>query len=196
MSKNEVEVTVSLRQEIVDRLEEVLGEESDREDFFREAIRERLALEESIEAWIRGEDPPELAAMGQKAPPPPVAQLIGFDSVVVGDGQSELTLSVGPRHANPMGTLHGGILCDLGDAAMGTAFASTLGDAESFTTLQLNVHYLKPIWEQTLRASGSVRKKGRTIGLVDSEIFDQEDRLVASMTSTCMVLQGDQAGDR
>jgi acyl-coenzyme A thioesterase PaaI-like protein len=46
-------------------------------------------------------------------------------------------LRSGPQHANPMGTLHGGVLCDLADAAMGMAFASTLAPGESFTTMAL-----------------------------------------------------------
>jgi uncharacterized protein (TIGR00369 family) len=44
-----------------------------------------------------------------------------------------------------MGTLHGGILCDLADAAMGMAFVSTLANDESFTTLALNIHFFRPV---------------------------------------------------
>jgi uncharacterized protein (TIGR00369 family) len=55
-------------------------------------------------------------------------------------------LDAGPQHANPMGTLHGGILCDLADAAMGIAYASTLEEGESFTTLELKINFFKPIW--------------------------------------------------
>ena len=59
--------------------------------------------------------------------PPPVAELIGFEFVYARDGSSRMELDVTGRHANPMGTVHGGILCDLADAAMGTAYASQLG---------------------------------------------------------------------
>src|SRR5580698_3898424 len=65
----------------------------------------------------------------------PVARLIGFEAKDIGDGRATVTLSAGPQHANPMGTLHGGILCDIADAAMGIAFASTLAPEESFTTV-------------------------------------------------------------
>ncbi|MFQ5771237.1 MAG: PaaI family thioesterase, partial [bacterium] len=50
------------------------------------------------------------------------------------------------QHANPMGTLHGGVLCDIADAAMGMAYASTLEQGESFTTLELKINFLKPVW--------------------------------------------------
>ena len=61
-----------------------------------------------------------------------VARRIGFEAREVADGRATVTLSAGPQHANPMGTLHGGILCDIADAAMGMAFASTLAPEESF----------------------------------------------------------------
>ena len=58
--------------------------------------------------------------------PPPVAELIGFTPVSAGGGESTVELEVEERHSNPMGTVHGGILCDLADAAMGIAYFSTL----------------------------------------------------------------------
>ncbi|MBW3563299.1 MAG: PaaI family thioesterase [Acidobacteria bacterium] len=70
-------------------------------------------------------------------PPPPVASLIGFGMESVGDGKAVAVLDASERHANPMGTLHGGILCDLADAAMGMAWASELEEGESFTTLEV-----------------------------------------------------------
>jgi len=73
-------------------------------------------------------------------------------------------LAAGPQHANPMGTLHGGILCDIADAAMGMAFASTLAPEESFTTVELKVNFFRPIWQAQLRAEGTVVQRGRTIG--------------------------------
>ena len=64
-----------------------------------------------------------------------------------------------------MGTLHGGALCDIADAAMGMAWASTLGEGETFTTLELKINFLKPVWSGTLRAVGRVVKAGHTVGL-------------------------------
>ncbi len=61
-----------------------------------------------------------------KANEVPVARVIGFEAKDIRDGRATITLSAGPEHANPTGTLHGGILCDIADAAMGMAFASAL----------------------------------------------------------------------
>jgi len=126
----------------------------------------------------------------------PVARLIGFEAKDVGDGRATVTLSAGPQHANPMGTLHGGILCDIADAAMGMAFASTLAPEESFTTVELKINFFRPVWQAQLRAEGTVVQRGRTIGYVECAITDEEKRLIAKAASTCMVLRGQKAGGR
>jgi len=95
-----------------------------------------------------------------------------------------------------MGTLHGGILCDIADAAMGIAFASTLDDGESFTTLELKINFLRPVWKEKLRALGKVVKRGKSIGMVECEVWNSQDVLVAKSSSTCLVLRGEQAAGR
>ncbi len=95
-----------------------------------------------------------------------------------------------------MGTLHGGILCDIADAAMGMAFASTLAPEESFTTVELKINFFRPVWRAQLRAEGTVLQRGRTIGYVECTITDEENRLVAKAACTCMVLRGQKAGGR
>src|SRR5262245_40096378 len=85
---------------------------------------------------------------------PPIATLIGFTLVSIEPGAAVVELAADERHANPMGTLHGGVLCDIADAAMGMAYASTLGEGETFTTLELKINFLRPEWAATLRAEG------------------------------------------
>ena len=126
----------------------------------------------------------------------PVARLIGFEAGEVADGHATVTLLAGTQHANPMGTLHGGILCDIADAAMGIAFASTLAPEESFTTVELKINFFRPVWRAQLRAEGTVLQRGRTIGYVECTITDEENRLVAKAASTCMVLRGQGAAGR
>src|SRR3982074_33022 len=123
----------------------------------------------------------------------PVGELIGFKLVEAGEGRALVTLSAGPRHANPMGTLHGGILCDIADAAMGLAFASTLAPEESLTTVELKINFFRPVWQARLKAEGTVVQRGQTMGYVECTITDEENRLVAKAESTCMVLRGHKA---
>jgi uncharacterized protein (TIGR00369 family) len=95
-----------------------------------------------------------------------------------------------------MGTLHGGILCDLADAAMGMAYASTLEEGETFTTLELKINFLKPVRSGRLVAVGRTVKTGRTVGLVECDVTDEKERLVARASSTCMTLRGEAAAGR
>ena len=137
------------------------------------------------------------ALLDGRVPPPPVARLIGLRLLNAEPGHAVFELDTDlDRHANPMGTLHGGILCDLADAAMGFAYASTLAADESFTTLELKINFLRPVWQTRLAASGRVVQRGRTIGLVECDVTDAEGRLVARASSTCMSLRGAQAQGR
>jgi uncharacterized protein (TIGR00369 family) len=126
----------------------------------------------------------------------PVGRLIGFETKESAEGRAVVTLSAGPQHANPMGTLHGGILCDIADAAMGIAFASTLAPDESFTTIELKINFFRPVWQPALKAEGKVVRRGSSVGYVECEITDEKQRLVAKAASTCMVLRGQSAQGR
>jgi uncharacterized protein (TIGR00369 family) len=128
--------------------------------------------------------------------PPPVAELIGIDIESAEAGETVMSLVAEERHSNPMGTLHGGILCDLADGAMGTAYASLLEDGESFTTLELKINFLKPVRAGRLVARGRVVSKGRTVGMTECDVEDDVGRLIARATSTCLTLRGDAASGR
>ena len=126
----------------------------------------------------------------------PIARLIGFEVKDIADGRATVVLAAGPQHANPMGTLHGGVLCDIADAAMGIAFASTLAQGESFTTVEMKINFFRPVWQAQLKAEGVVVRRGNTVGYVECTITDEESRLVAKAASTCMVLRGQKASGR
>ncbi|MBO0589440.1 PaaI family thioesterase [Sporosarcina sp. E16_8] len=129
-------------------------------------------------------------------PDAPIGQFLGFKVVEVEQGMVVLEMDTSERLYNPMGTLHGGILCDLSDAAMGYAFASTLADDEAFTTLEIKLNFLKPIWKTKLRAVSKVIKKGTNISLLECHVYDAEKSLVAYSTSTCMILRDKMAKGR
>jgi uncharacterized protein (TIGR00369 family) len=103
-----------------------------------------MTMRDQIEAILRGE-----------APPPPVAELLGIRLVSVCDGECVFEMEAQPEHANPMGTVQGGVICALADAAMGLAYASQLGDGQ-ITTLELKTNYLRQVIDGTLVATGRV----------------------------------------
>jgi uncharacterized protein (TIGR00369 family) len=135
-------------------------------------------------------------AMAGEGPPPPIATLIGMRMVAIEPGRSRFELDADERHHNPMGTLHGGILCDIADIAMGSAYASTLEEGESFTTLELKINFLRPVRAARLAAEGIVVQRGRTVGMTECAITDDQGRLIAKASSTCLTLRGDQARGR
>jgi uncharacterized protein (TIGR00369 family) len=126
----------------------------------------------------------------------PIARFIGWKMTALVPGHATMELDVDERMANPLGTLHGGVLCDLADAAMGIAYASELERDETFTTIELKINFMKPVWRGHLRAEGKVVKRGRTVGLVECDVFDDKGSLVARASSTCMTLRGDMAKGR
>ena len=127
---------------------------------------------------------------------PPISKLIGFSPSHVEVGHVIMEMDAGKRHANPMGTLHGGVICDLADAAMGVAMSSTLEDDETFTTLDLTSNFFKPIWNAHLRASARVTRRTRSLGFIECEVLDEKDSIVAKVFSTCLVLRGQDAKGR
>ncbi len=134
--------------------------------------------------------------MRGELPSPPIATLIGFDLRSIEPGHAVVELEATERHANPMGTLHGGVLCDIADAAMGMAYAASLDEGETFTTLELEINFVRPVWTGKLIADGRLVKGGRSVGLVECTITDDRDRLVARASSTCMTLRGEAAAGR
>jgi len=153
-----------------------------------------MKLLDAFQRALRGERVEGLAMRF----PPPVATLIGFEAVKVEKGSAVFRLEARrDKHANPMGTLHGGILCDVADAAMGMACASLLDEGESFTTLELKINYLRPVMDASLEARGNVVYSGKSLVYLECNVVIMpEEKLVARASSTCLILRGEQATGR
>src|SRR5437660_2168650 len=113
-----------------------------------------------------------------KLPPPPVGRLLGFVLKAIEPGHAVFEMETDERHHNPMGTLHGGIYCDIADAAMGFAYASTLAEGETFTTIELKINFLRAVRKATLTAEARVVKAGSAVVYVECEVKDQTGKLV------------------
>ena len=138
-----------------------------------------MSVLEQFRAIIRGE-----------AEPPPVTRLVGFRMTEAGEGTVTFELEVDERHTSPPGSAHGGILCDVADAAMGCAYGTLLDDDETWTTVELKINYLRPAWPGArLRAEGRVVNAGRTLALTECDVRNEEGKLVARASSTVMRLR-------
>jgi uncharacterized protein (TIGR00369 family) len=124
-----------------------------------------------------------------ESPPPPIGRLLGLVLKAIEPGRALFVMEADERHHNPMGTLHGGIYCDLADAAMGYAYAATLGEGETFTTIELKINFLRPVRKATLTTEARVVKAGSNLGYVECDVKDGDGRLVARAASTCMKLR-------
>jgi len=124
----------------------------------------------------------------------PIARLIGIILKSIEPGHAVFEMEADERHHNPMGTLHGGIYCDLADLAMGYAYASTLGEGEAFTTVELKINFLGAVRKATLTAEAKVVKAGKTVGYVECDVKDQTGKLVARAASTCLKLRQERRG--
>ena len=129
--------------------------------------------------------------------PPAIAKTLGFRLIEVGPGTATMELMADTEiHANPMGTIHGGVLCDIADAAIGTAHASRLKEDESFTSIDLQINFFRPVWNGRIRAVAKPVNVGRQISRYVCDILRDDDKLVAQVSSTVMTLRGDQASGR
>jgi uncharacterized protein (TIGR00369 family) len=74
----------------------------------------------------------------------PIGRLLGLTLIRDRVKRAKVEFQAGNRYANPMGSLHGGMLCDIADAAMGVAYSSTLARGEAYTTMELKIDYPPP----------------------------------------------------
>ena len=129
--------------------------------------------------------------------PAPVCRLLGIEILKLDPpGTAVLAMNTDSRFHNPMGTVEGGILGDLADLAMGHAFGTTLQGQESFTTLEMKINFLRPVWEGRLSATATVMHRGQTMGLVECAVVNADGKLVAKASSTVLILHGEAAAGR
>ena len=123
----------------------------------------------------------------------PISRLIGFQVNPATPEEKELgiavvELDVDERFHNPMGRVHGGILSAMADAAMGIAFGRMLDAGQDFSTVDLQIQYMRPVISKRLTAKARVKQRGLRIGFVECEIRDSRDRLLACATCTCTTI--------
>ncbi|WP_329109583.1 PaaI family thioesterase [Micromonospora sp. NBC_01699] len=124
-------------------------------------------------------------------PPPPVMHLIDMTRLTAEEGRVVVEMEVQEFHYNPLGSVHGGVLSTLLDTAAGCAVHSTLPAGVGYTSLDLNVKFLRPatVGSGVLRCEGTVLQRGRRTALAEARVLDGADRLIAHATSTCLLFE-------
>jgi len=121
---------------------------------------------------------------------PSIGRTLDFDLVEVGEGLAVFEGSPDERTYNPMGTVHGGYAATLLDSACGIATHSKLAPGQGYTTLELKVAYHRPMTANIgrVRAVGSVTSFGRRVAFAEAKLIDSDGRLLASASSTLLVI--------
>lgn len=135
--------------------------------------------------------------MGAVLFPAPIVKSIPFTIKSYSPGFAEVECATDPEvHANPMGTVHGGVFCTIADAAMGVAHWVGLEEGESFTSIDFRINFFRPVWRDTLLATAKVVNAGRSVSYYDCAITRGDGKVVAQATSSIMTLRGDAAKGR
>jgi uncharacterized protein (TIGR00369 family) len=124
-----------------------------------------------------------------RLPAPPVSATLDMALEEVEFGRAVFSLLPGEEHYNPIGSVHGGVFATLLDSAAGCAVQSTLPTGMAYTSLDLNVKFLRRITVDTgrVRAVGTVLNGGRRTALAEAKLIDDQDRLLAHATSSCLL---------
>jgi uncharacterized protein (TIGR00369 family) len=120
-----------------------------------------------------------------------IAETLGYDVTEVASGRVVVTATPNGTHLNPAGTVHGGLAATLLDSCMGLAIQSTLEKGVRSTTLEFKISLVRPITVETglISAAGVVLSSGRRVGTAEGRITDQQGRLLAHGTTTCLIFE-------
>ena len=138
--------------------------------------------------WIKAADLQDVPSIGR---------LLGMKFTEVDPGKVTMVLTTAPDFANPLGSVHGGIAATLLDSVMGCAVHTTLPAGVGYTTLELGVNYIRSVSTQgrTLTATGEIIHVGKTVATAQGKVHDDEGRLVAHATTTCLILNPRKAAE-
>ena len=118
----------------------------------------------------------------------PFAKLLGIEVESVNPGQAVLTINLRHEHMRNDAIAHGGVVATVIDSAMAIAIMAMLAENERTVTVDLTIHYLRPVTEGLAKASARVVRAGRKVITVSAELFDKDDKLAATAISTYLRL--------
>jgi uncharacterized protein (TIGR00369 family) len=124
-----------------------------------------------------------------RLPKPPIAEALDFVLATAGAGRAVFAGTPGARFLNPYGTVHGGYVATLLDSTMTCAVQTTVGAGFGVTTVEFKVNFVRPLAPDVgrLRAIGTVITSGKRLGTAEGKLVDEDDRLYAHGTTTCMI---------
>jgi uncharacterized protein (TIGR00369 family) len=114
----------------------------------------------------------------------PFLKFLGAEVEAVGPGTATLVVDCREELMRNDGILHGGVAASLIDSAFAFAIIPTLAEGERTVTVDMTIHYLRPLSHGRVRASARIVRAGRRVITVSAELFDENDKLAATALST------------
>jgi uncharacterized protein (TIGR00369 family) len=129
--------------------------------------------------------------------PTAISRLLGLEVIDVDERFAVVRIAADVElHGNQQGTVHGGLLCELADAAIGTAHSTVIEPGESFTSIDLSARFVRPAWSGPLTATARCTHPGRMVSQYQCEIAREDGKVVAVVGSAVMTLRGEAAAGR
>ena len=124
-------------------------------------------------------------------PPPPIGALMNFRISELSEGRAVFVVEPAESHYNPIGVVHGGLAATLLDSAMDCAVHSTLPVGASYTTLEIKVNYIRPMFAETglVRCEANIIHVGGRTATAEGKVMDQKGKLYAHGTTTCIIFR-------
>lgn len=134
---------------------------------------------------MRNEITPEQRAFAENALHGlPFARLIGMRLVDIVKDAAVISIDMRDDLRQPSGVLHGGVTATLIDTAMAFAVRTRVELGEPTATIDLTVHYLRPVTEGRITCTATLVRAGRRIFTVSAEVHNEEGKLIATGLST------------
>jgi len=129
--------------------------------------------------------------------PTAISKTLGFRITEIDVGYAKVELDANAEiHGNQQGTVHGGMLCELADATIGTAHSTAILEGETFTSIDLKISFFRPVWKSVLTATAKQIQHGKTVTHYQCEILRDDGKAIALAMSTVMTLRGNSAHGR
>ena len=120
----------------------------------------------------------------------PMGYLTELEMTEGSRGHSTFSMPASPWFANSSGLISGGVLAVIGDAALGSVVHSDVGPGQGMTTAELSMSFLRPVVPKAgaaVTGSGQLIHRGRTLGISEAFLFDEDDELISHGTTRCSV---------
>jgi len=115
-------------------------------------------------------------------------ETVGARISEVDEGRVVVEIDADAKHRHEGGVVQGGIITQIADAAMGMSLLTLQPEDQANTTIELKINFIRPVVEGRLRAVGRVVEMKRTLSFTEAEVLDDEGRLIAHASSTCLAI--------